>query len=64
MAKQIKKPLNFRAEINAKLQSLYIKALKTRPGTKAQDLIIKEIEALEKLKEKFLNKSSLIKKKL
>lgn len=56
MAKQISKPLNFRAEINAKLQSLYLKALRTKPGTKAQDLIIKEIEALEKLKNKFLKK--------
>ena len=56
MAKQIIKPLNFRAEINAKLQSLYLKALRTKPGTKAQDLIIKEIEALEKLKNKFLKK--------
>lgn len=56
MAKKIIKPLNFRAEINAKLQGLYLKALKTKPGTKAQDLIIKEIEALEKLKQKFLKK--------
>ena len=56
MAKMIKKPLNFRAEINAKLQSLYLKALKTKAGTKAQEIIIKEIEALEKLKNKFLKK--------
>ena len=56
MAKIVKKPLNFRAEINAKLQGLYLKALKTKPGTKAQELMIKEIEALEKLKAKFLKK--------
>jgi hypothetical protein len=56
MAKQIKKPLNFRAEINAKLQGLYMKALKCKPGTKAQEMCIKEIEALTKLRDKFLKK--------
>ena len=65
MAKQVRKPINFKEEINKKLQGLYLKALKTRPGTKAQDLIIKEIDALNKLKDKFLNKSgsTAIKKK-
>jgi hypothetical protein len=57
MATRIKKPLNFRSEINAKLQGLYLKALKTKPGSKTQDLIIKEIDALQKLKAKFLNKT-------
>lgn len=56
MAKLVKKPVNFSAAIKDKLNALYLKALKTRPGTKAQDLIIKEIEALEKLKIKFQQK--------
>ena len=55
MAKTVvKKPVNFRAEVNAKLQTMYLKALKTIPGSKAQEKIIREIDALEKLKEKFL----------
>ena len=57
MATRIKKPLNFRTEINAKLQGLYLKALKTVPGSKAQEKIILEIDALQKLKAKFLNKT-------
>ena len=63
MAKKIIKPVNIRAEINAKLTGLYLKALRTKPGTKAQDLVIKEIEALEKLKQKFVAKTG-VKKKL
>lgn len=64
MAKQVRKQINVLDEINKKLSSLYLQALKIRmPGSKKQLLIIKEIDALNKLKDKFLNKSGSIAKK-
>jgi hypothetical protein len=47
------KKISFSVELNKKLNALYLKALKMRPGTKAQETIIKEIDALIKLRDKF-----------
>jgi hypothetical protein len=54
--KKAVKTVNFRAELNKKLNGLYLKALKTKTGTKAHAAIISEIDALEKLKTKFSKK--------
>lgn len=54
--KKAVKTVNFRAELNKKLNGLYVKALKTKIGTKAHCAIIAEIDALEKLKIKFCKK--------
>jgi len=48
-----KKKISFSVEINKKLNELKIKALKSKPGTKAQETIIREIDALIKLRDKF-----------
>jgi len=48
-----KKKISFTVEINKKLNDLKIKALKSKPGTKVQETIIKEIDALIKLRDKF-----------
>jgi len=47
------KKISFNVEINKKLNALKLKALKTKPGTKAQETIIKEIDCLIKLRDKF-----------
>jgi hypothetical protein len=47
------KKISFSVEINKKLNALKLKALKTKPGTKAQETIIKEIDSLIKLRDKF-----------
>lgn len=51
-----KKTISFKTELNKKLNALYIKALKIKPGTKAQETVMKEIDSLEKLKTKFCKK--------
>lgn len=57
MAKtMIKKKISFTVEINKKLNDLKLKALKSKPGTKAQEIIMKEIDALLKLRDKFKKK--------
>jgi len=47
------KKISFSVELNKKLNGLKLKALKTKPGTKAQETIIKEIDVLMKLRDKF-----------
>jgi len=47
------KKISFSVELNRKLNALKLKALKTKPGTKAQETIIKEIDVLMKLRDKF-----------
>lgn len=47
------KKVTFSVEINKKLNALKLKALKTKPATKAMEAVVKEIDALIKLRDKF-----------
>ena len=50
MATTSKKPVNFLFELNKKLNALYMKALKTKCGSKVHNSIMDQIKALENLK--------------